>query len=38
MLARKPRLHIPGGLYHVIVRGNGYKIGEELNHHVPSRP
>ncbi|MGH7902447.1 MAG: transposase [Thermodesulfobacteriota bacterium] len=22
-MARKPRLHIPGGLYHVILRGNG---------------
>jgi putative transposase len=22
-MARKPRLHVPGGLYHVIVRGNG---------------
>src|SRR6185436_1584368 len=21
-MARKPRLHVPGGLYHVIVRGN----------------
>ena len=21
-MARKPRLHIPGGLYHVILRGN----------------
>lgn len=22
-MARKPRLHVPGGLYHVILRGNG---------------
>jgi hypothetical protein len=22
-MARKPRLHIPGGLYHVMLRGNG---------------
>ncbi len=22
-MARKPRIHIPGGLYHVILRGNG---------------
>jgi len=21
-MARKPRLHVPGGLYHVILRGN----------------
>ena len=21
-MARKPRLHLPGGLYHVILRGN----------------
>jgi REP-associated tyrosine transposase len=22
-MARKPRLHVPGGLYHVMLRGNG---------------
>jgi hypothetical protein len=22
-MARKPRLHVPGGLYHVVLRGNG---------------
>jgi putative transposase len=22
-MARKPRLHVPGGLYHVRLRGNG---------------
>jgi len=22
-MARKPRLHVPGGFYHVILRGNG---------------
>jgi len=22
-MARQPRLHIPGGIYHVILRGNG---------------
>jgi putative transposase len=22
-MARKPRIHLPGGLYHVILRGNG---------------
>jgi len=22
-MARKPRIHIPGGLYHVMLRGNG---------------
>ena len=22
-MARKPRLHLPGGLYHVMLRGNG---------------
>ena len=22
-MARKPRIHIPGGIYHVMLRGNG---------------
>ncbi len=22
-MARKPRLHVPGALYHVMLRGNG---------------
>ena len=22
-MVRKPRIHVPGGIYHVIVRGNG---------------
>jgi len=22
-MARKPRIHIPGGVYHVMLRGNG---------------
>ena len=22
-MARKPRLHVPGGVYHVMLRGNG---------------
>ncbi len=22
-MARKPRIHVPGGLYHVMLRGNG---------------
>jgi len=22
-IARKPRIHIPGGIYHVLLRGNG---------------
>jgi transcriptional regulator of nitric oxide reductase len=26
-MARKPRIHIPGGVYHVMLRGNG---GEEI--------
>jgi len=26
-MARKPRLHVTGGLYHVILRGNG---GEDI--------
>ncbi len=26
-MARKPRLHVPGGLYHVMLRGNG---GQEI--------
>ena len=24
-MARKPRLHVPGGVYHVMLRGNGWK-------------
>lgn len=24
-MARKPRLHLPGGLYHVMLRGNNGK-------------
>jgi len=24
-MARKPRLHVPGGLYHVMLRGNARK-------------
>lgn len=26
-MARKPRLHVPGGVYHVMLRGNG---GQEI--------
>ena len=22
-MARKPRIHVPGGVYHVMLRGNG---------------
>ena len=35
-MARKPRLHIPGGFYHVMLRGNGgqdiYFDDEDRNH------
>ena len=24
-MARKPKLHVPGGVYHVMLRGNGGK-------------
>ena len=27
--ARKPRIHFPGGLYHVLLRGNGGKGGKD---------
>jgi REP element-mobilizing transposase RayT len=30
-MARKPRLHVPGGFYHVILRGNG---GQDIFHSV----
>ncbi len=26
-MARKPRVHVPGGIYHVMLRGNG---GQEI--------
>jgi len=29
-MARKPRLRIPSGLYHVMLRGNGVKITEKV--------
>jgi len=25
-MARKPRLHVAGGLYHVILRGNAWQM------------
>ncbi len=35
-MARKPRIHIPGGLYHVILRGNAgnaiFKEDQDYNH------
>ncbi|NIT13027.1 MAG: transposase, partial [Candidatus Dadabacteria bacterium] len=30
-MARKPRIHVPGGFYHVILRGNG---GQDIFHEV----
>ena len=27
-MARKPRIHVPGGVYHVMLRGNGMKEAE----------
>ncbi len=27
VMARKPRIHLPGGIYHVMLRGNG---GQEI--------
>lgn len=33
-MARKPRIHIPGGLYHVLLRGNG---GQEIFFEDPDR-
>lgn len=34
-MARKPRLHVPGGLYHVLLRGNGGQdiACDESDHH-----
>ncbi len=36
-MARKPRLHVPGGLYHVMLRGNGGQdvfFDDEDRHHL----
>ena len=33
-MARKPRLHIPGGMYHVLLRGNG---GDDIFFHEEDR-
>ena len=36
-MARKPRLHVPGGLYHVMLRGNGGQdifLDEEDHYHL----
>jgi len=36
-MARKPRLHVPGGLYHVMLRGNGGQdifFGHEDRYHL----
>lgn len=31
-MARKPRVHLPGGVYHVMLRGGTSMVARLLNH------